>query len=342
MIKRIFLVLGGIVLVVLIWYRDLVLYGIRQGKGQLNIVWNARPVADYLEDPLTPDSVKNKLIFIQEVRQYAIDSLGLNDTENYTSMYDQQGKPVLWVVTGSRPFGFIQKEWDFPVVGKVPYKGFFREELALKEAEKVEAEGFEYGIRTVGGWSTLGWFRDPILSNMLNRSTGDLANLIIHELSHATIFIKDSVTFNENLASFIGDRGARKFLTDTYGEHSQELSAYIRELKDEEIYYQHVLRGADSLSAFYGRLRAGGDTAQWKVEKNRIIRKVVDSLDTLSFSFPYQIRERLGEKLPNNTFFMSFMRYREKQRNLDSLYERKYNGNIKAMIRDLKQKHPFL
>ncbi len=45
---------------------------------------------------------------------------------------------------------------------------------------------------------------------MLNRSEGDLANLIIHEMSHATIFVKDSVDFNENLATFIGDRGAER------------------------------------------------------------------------------------------------------------------------------------
>ncbi len=342
MIRKILLITGVALLILIVWYRDLVVYGLRQGKGQLHIVWNARPVSEYLSDPMTPDSIKQKLRFIGEVRRYAIDSLGLNDTENYTTMYDQQGKPVLWVVTGSRPYAFIPKEWEFPVVGTVPYKGFFDPDLALSEAEKVKQEGFETGIRTVGGWSTLGWFTDPILSNMLNRSYGDLANLIIHEMSHATIFVKDSVTFNENLASFIGDEGARLFLNDVYGEHSAELEAYVREQEDERIYYQHVLRGADSLQLFYQQLVPGGDTVAWENEKQRIIGKVIETLDTLSFSFPYQVRQKIGNELPNNTFFMSFMRYREKQQNLEDLYNSHYNGNIKIMIHELKQKHPFL
>ena len=92
--------------------------------------------------------------------------------------------------------------------------------MADKEMELLKEAGYDVGMRTVGGWSTLGWFKDPILSNMLNRSYGDLANLIIHELVHATIFVKDSVEFNENLASFIGDQGAKLFL-------KRKLSGYL-------------------------------------------------------------------------------------------------------------------
>ncbi len=161
-------------------------------------------------------------------------------------------------------------------------------------------------------------------------------------MSHATIFVKDSVTFNENLASFIGDQGARMFLKDAYGPDSERLLAYDRQMLDEKMYYEHILRGADTLAQFYSSLVPGGDSSQWKVEKSRIIEKVLDTMDTLSFSYPYQIREKIGDKLPNNTFFMSFMRYREKQRNLDSLYQSEYQGNIKVMIRELKDKHPFL
>jgi predicted aminopeptidase len=342
MVKKFFIVLGIVLVILLIWYRDLVSYGIQQGLGQMHIIMNAEPVEDYLKNPMTPDSVRQKLVFIQEVREYAIDSLGLNDTENYTTMYDQKGKPVLWVVTGARPFAFEAMEWDFPVVGKVPYKGFFKPELAQEEVKLVQSQGYEAGVRTVGGWSTLGWFKDPILSNMLDRSWGDLANLIIHEMSHSTIFVKDSVTFNENLASFIGDKGALKFLKDRYGSDSEEYLEYIRESEDERIYYEHVLRGADSLALLYGSFSHDTDSLYKAQAKDRVIRKVVETLDTLSFSFPYEVKKRLGKELPNNTFFMSFMRYREKQRNLDTLYEEKYNRNIKYMINALKQKHPFL
>lgn len=99
----------------------------------------------------------------------------------------------MYVVTACAPFAFQPRMWHFPVVGSFPYKGFFEKNKALAEAKKIkEEEGLEVSVRTAGGWSTLGWFKDPVLSNMLNRSEGDLANLIIHELTHGTLFVKDS------------------------------------------------------------------------------------------------------------------------------------------------------
>src|SRR6185436_27792 len=123
-----------------VWNWSLLLYGIRQGIGQLNVVWNARPVGEVLADPATPDSVKQKLKLIAEVRRYAIDSLGLKDTDNYNTLFDQQGKEIMWVVTASEPFQLKEKRWDFPVLGSVPYKGYFNIDLARKEKENLEAE----------------------------------------------------------------------------------------------------------------------------------------------------------------------------------------------------------
>ena len=125
MIKKVLGVLGVALLVVILWNYELVYYALVQGKGQLSIVWKAKPVEVFLEDPATPDSIKQKLHFIGEVREFAVNELGLNDTENYTTMYDQQGKPLLWVVTGCEPYAFEAKAWKFPLVGEMPYKGFF-------------------------------------------------------------------------------------------------------------------------------------------------------------------------------------------------------------------------
>ena len=82
---------------------------------------------------------------------------------------------------------------------------------------ELESEGYEVRIRPVGAWSTLGFFNDPILSNMLERSPGALAELIIHEMTHATLYVKDGVDFNENLATFVGEQGALEFLEAQYG-----------------------------------------------------------------------------------------------------------------------------
>ncbi|MBL6445464.1 aminopeptidase [Fulvivirga sp. 29W222] len=340
MIKKIMLAIMVIVAILIIWNFELVVYGLKQAKGQLHIVWNARPVEDYLADPTVTDSVKSKLYLIQEVRKYAVEELGLNNSDNYTAMYDQRGKPVLWVVTGSKPYAFEAKEWKFPVVGTMPYKGFFVEDDATATMEELIAEGYDAGVRTVGGWSTLGWFNDPILSNMLNRTTGDLANLIIHELVHATIFVKDSVEFNENLASFIADKGTYRFLKDKYGKRSYEYEEYVKEVEDEQNYIAHILRGADSLEVLYSSFDGIAEDEK-KRKKKEMISQIMQSLDTLKLNKTDYLQGVKGYQ-PNNTYFMSFMRYRSKQNNLDELYTQKFNSNLNEFIAYLKKKHPFL
>lgn len=341
MIKKSLFGIGLIIVLALVWMHDLVWYGYQQGKGQLEIVLGAVEVSDIMQDASAPDSLKEKLQYVARVREYAIKELGLNDTENYTTLYDQKGKPLLWVVTGTRPFAFEPYEWRFPVVGTVPYKGFFTYEFAVDEMERVKSLGYDAGIRTVGGWSTLGWFKDPILSNMLYRSKGDLTNLIIHELVHSTIFVKDSVNFNENLASFIGDLGAEAFLRDTYGENSEELNAYLTEVQEEQEYATHILRGADILTQLYVGSE-GRDSIDIAADKTTMIKEIVQNMDTLSFSQIERVQQRLIADLPNNTYFMSFIRYRERQSDLSEMYRERYKADLKYMISELKDAYPYL
>jgi len=283
-VKRFFLALLLVILVAVIVQWELVKYGIQQAKGQLHIVWNAKPVEDYLQSPGFPDSLKSKLVLINQVRDYAIDSLSLKDTKNYKTLYDQQGEEVMWVVMASEPFQLKAKEWTFPVIGSVPYKGFFDREKAIRLRDELEKAGWDVNIRNPGGWSTLGWFTDPILSKMLERSEGDLANLIIHEMSHATIFVKDSIDFNENLAAFIGDRGAEQFLLSVYGPDSQEYITYMSEDRDYIMFSDHMLRGSEKLDSLYQSLKADDSLEKKSRLKKEMIQRIVNSLDTLSLS----------------------------------------------------------
>lgn len=326
--------------VLVIWNFQLINYGIGQGLGQLKIVWNAKPVSEYLSDSTVADSIKQKLTFIKKVREYAVTNLDLQDTENYTTMYDQKGEPLLWVVTGCDPYSFTAKEWEFPLLGNVPYKGFFELEKAKREFEEIKAQGMDAGIRTVGGWSTLGWFKDPILSKMLERDWGDLANLIIHELVHSTIFVKDSVEFNENLASFIGHEGALLFLEDSYGSNSSELTKYKQEHHDQALQTAHILRGTEALNELYNDFYNQND--QEKLEaKNELIKTIMNTTDTLSF-YDSTRSSYLKGKVPNNTYFMSYKRYESKREDLLLIYQQEFDGNLKRFIGYLKQKHPFL
>jgi len=337
-VKRTLLGLLILLLLGAVIFWDLVSYGAQQGYGQLNIVWNAKPVEEFLSDPTFPDSLKAKLNFIDRVRKYAVDSLGLKDTKNYRTLYDQKGKEVMWVVMACLPFELKPKEWRFPIIGGVPYKGFFDQSRAFRLREELEKDGWDVIVRNPGGWSTLGWFTDPILSKMLSRTEGDLANLIIHEMSHATIFVKDSIDFNENLATFIGDRGTEKFLIDTYGQESVAYRTYIEEDKDYLKYVDHMLRGAKYLDSLYATFTENIPLTGKTQAKKVAIRKIVDSLDTLSLALTASPSKRFRDKLPNNAYFMNFRQYQAKQ----EIFWEDYRGDLRGFIRDLSEKYPFL
>lgn len=341
MIRKIIFGLLAIFAFLVIWNWSLLVYGINQGIGQLNIVWNARPVEEFLSDPQFPDSLKAKLRLIDEVRKFAIDSLGLKDTDNYKTLYDQKGEELMWVVTACAPFELRPKQWTFPVIGSVPYKGYFEKEKARAEKAQLEKEGWDVSVLNPGGWSTLGWFTDPILSGMLTRSEGDLASLIIHEMVHATFFVKDSVELNENLASFIGDTTAYDFLKWKFGAHSKEYNTYLHEDQDYRRYYSHVLRGTKKLDSLYLAMKSE-TVEQKKVKKEKAIRKIVESMDTLTLHTTRKPSSRYQKKLPNNAYFMSYRRYQSKQLLFEDELQKNYKGDIRHMIKEYQLKYPFL
>jgi predicted aminopeptidase len=339
MLKKIFLSILIVLTALVIWQWSLVNYGARMGLGQLKIIWGAKPVEDFLGDPSFPDSLKTKLRMIAEVRKYAIDSLGLKDTENYKTMYDQRNQELMWVVQACGPFELKAKLWHFPIIGDLPYKGFFEKEKALAERKKLQRENYDVSIRNPGGWSTLGWFTDPILSDMLKRSEGDLAGLIIHEMVHSTIFIKDNADFNENLASFIGDTASYNFLAYKYGKNSKQYTQYMHEDQDYRTYSRHILRGTKLLDSLYKSFDSAESFDSKKEKKKLMIQKIVLNIDTLKL---FEKRNSTSSWLPNNTYFMSFHLYQSKQKDFSEEFDKKYRGDLKAYIRYLSEQYPFL
>lgn len=320
-----------------IW-NSLVLYGIAQAKGQLSIVLNAQPIIEVLKDNNFPDSLKQKLVLIVEIKQFAIDSLGINSSNNYSTVYNQDHKPVLLTISACEPFALKPKEWHFPVLGNVPYKGFFNIDKAKKEINELIYKGYDVDVYSPSGWSTLGWFNDPILSNMLYRSEGQLANLIIHELTHGTIFIKNNVEFNENLANFIGDKGAEQFLIYKFGKNSKEFINYEQSKEDEKLYNEYILKNVQRLDSLYKSTIIETSVIVKKEKKKKIISEIVRGVNKLDlykkenyFKFSLQA---FSEK---NAFFMSFQRYDSQYDVFEKEYKLKYKSNLHDYLNHLKK-----
>jgi predicted aminopeptidase len=167
--------------------------------------------------------------------------LGLAATKNYDSVALGWNRRM-WNVSACAPLAFDSKTWWFPIVGRVPYLGYFERRHADAAAEKLAREGLDVYVRETGAYSTLGWFRDPILPSMLSWGEHDLAETILHELAHATLWVKGSVAFNESFASFVGEEGAYRYLEARYGKDSEPYRRARQEEEDGESWRQ-VQRG---------------------------------------------------------------------------------------------------
>ncbi|MCX7744910.1 MAG: aminopeptidase [Flavobacteriales bacterium] len=321
------------------WHGDLLDYAWKAARGQFRILLNVRSVKSYLSDLNVPDSLKLKVRLIQEIKQFTIDSLGFSNNKNYTTIYDQQGKPLLWVVTASERFALNPYFWNFPIVGTVSYKGFFSENEALEEAEWLEKKGYETRIRQVNAWSTLGWFKDPIMTSMLDDKPGDLANLIIHELFHRTVYVKNNVDYSEKLASFIGDKGARLFLKYKYGENSFEYLDYLKDDEDYKRFANFMLHAAKRLDSLYADTRFKSLSENDKVKlKQTVIQTIVNDADTIHLHERSYV-DWLKKQTPNNALFIIFRQYNNQQEEFEKEYQRIAKGKLKDYVLYLKSNY---
>lgn len=204
-------------------------YLLQAGEGQLDLVCRARDIDRVLDDPDTRPEVKAQLEEVPRIKAFAT-SYGLVPTSSYEDYVELDRPVAVWVVSAAPPLSFESKTWSFPIVGSVPYLGWFDRYDANDHASKLAAEGWDVELRGASAYSTLGWFRDPVLSSMLGDGTdgtGGLAEVILHESLHATVYVKGQSSFNEGLATFVGDHLAIAYLGNRFGESSAELAAYV-------------------------------------------------------------------------------------------------------------------
>jgi predicted aminopeptidase len=332
--KKIVLFFSLVLIFLIAWNFQLISYGVSQLKGQLHII--PRPVSEILDDIAIPDSVKARLNFIQRIRTFAIDSLGLNESKNYTTFFDQQEKPLLMVLTASDRFMIRPYLWHFPFLGNVPYKGFFNFKKGSEEELELKSKGYDTDYGEVSAWSTLGWFRDPVLSGMLYRSDGQLAELIIHELTHSTLYVKDDVDFNENLASFIGEQGAIRFLQSANGSASQKYITYVDRLSDYNLFSRFMVTSTARLDSMYQSIAKLGDIEKQK-RKDSAFHALSRQLDSLPFKNPNRFSGILNGRKANNAYLLNFVRYDSQKDSLNNLFVNKFQNGFHRFLQAMKK-----
>jgi predicted aminopeptidase len=186
-------------------------YLLRAAWEEAGILWRRRSIADLVADPSTPAADATKLRLVLAARAFAADSIGLRAKKSFTTYSKLDSDTLVLVLSGAYRDRLASYTWWFPIVGRVPYKGYFDFEAAKKAGRDLDARGFDVYLRPSPAFSTLGWFNDPLLSTSLRADSLDLANTVIHELTHNTFYASGSAVFNESFANFVGARGSAWF-----------------------------------------------------------------------------------------------------------------------------------
>lgn len=231
-------------------------YVMRAAYEQGKILLARRPIEDVLKDVNVPSDEKEKLALVMEARSFASE-MGLDPGGSFTQYADIGKDTLAWIVMGSRRDSFVLYTWWFPIVGTVPYKGFFSQEEARQQAKKLEEQSYETSVRGTEAFSTLGWFNDPVMSTTLRNSPLRIVNTVLHESVHSTVWIPDHVSFNESLAHFVGTRAAinffRKRLSAKSALESGDLDA-ARAVRQAEDDYRFTMEFADIVSEVFKKL----------------------------------------------------------------------------------------
>lgn len=211
-------------------------YLIQAGRGQLQLSNRARPISEVLHDETTPPRDRALLAEIPRIKAFG-EKYGLKPTSNYQDYVKLDRPAAVWVVSASDPLSFEPKKWSWPIVGSFTYLGWFDLEGAKEHAELLRDENLDVDVRGATAFSTLGWFRDPILSTMISKgqeALGNLVNVILHESVHTTLYVNDQSYFNESIASFVADRLTPIYLKESRGEKAPETAAYLEAEKQGE------------------------------------------------------------------------------------------------------------
>ena len=312
------------------------MYVIRAGIAEAKILRARRPILDVILDPATDDRTKAKLTFVMEARNYAVDVFELDVGRSYTSFSQLESDTLAMVLSAAQKDQLTPRTWWFPIVGRVPYKGYFDEHAAMREQEKLEEDGFDTFLRPTAAFSTLGWFADPLLSSLMRLDEVNLVETVLHELSHNHLFVKGQVRFNESFATFVGRAGAIEFFCNREGGGSDTVKCLRAQARwrDHQRFEAFIEGLAEQLQVVYQDATLAYDTKL--AERARIFDTSLETFSTeVQPTFEASTYQSFLLVPLNNATLLTRIRYNHRLQDFQALMERE--GDLRRAIQYLKE-----
>ncbi len=234
-------------------------YVAEQGYHLVKDLVSAEPIEKLRADGKISPREREFFDRVEDVRRFGVEYIGLVAGDSYRRYVSYDRDYLVAVVSAVDELSFTRKEWNYPVVGRAPYRGFYRPERAERLAAALRAEGWDVVVRPVDAFSTLGYFGDLLYSFMVDNDEARLAEVIIHEMAHATLWVKGEGQFNEEFATFVGRKGTLDYLVRRYGADSPEVKDVLQRRHDGDLFRDDVLRLRGRLETLYNSMAADGE-----------------------------------------------------------------------------------
>ena len=241
--------------------------------GHMKIMRSRQPIEKILAQENLDPQVRQKLQMVIEVQAFARKELALPESKSYTVFSQIETDYPGWNVYCAPRFSTRPKRWCYPVAGCVVYHGYFRRELAVQFAKKMESKGYDVHMAPFTGYSTLGWFKDPLLSSQLRYDSIGLAGLIIHELAHERYYKAGDSEFSESFAVTVERNGVLRWLNSL--GRTDLIENVVKEWETEDQHVARMLKAKEALNEIYN---GQSDTIRMLQLKDSIFQHLADDL----------------------------------------------------------------
>lgn len=184
----------------------------RASYEEARILFAREPISEVLRDEALDQETREKLELVVQAKDYARE-IGLSTHGNFESYSDIGREHLVWVLSASPSNRLQPKTWWFPIVGSIPYRGYFDKTNGEEAAKELQNKGWDTYLRHSPAFSTLGWFEDPLLNTTLAFKPQSLVDTVFHEVFHTNYWLKSQAQFNESAANFIGGILASEFFS---------------------------------------------------------------------------------------------------------------------------------